>query len=76
MTGDALETVTEIAAALGGWKVDAAWTNKGKAARRNLPKAVREAAPRAWPGNVMQEDTMDEERVARPKLAGKAGDED
>ena len=31
VTGDALETVTELAAALGNWKVDAAWTNKGKA---------------------------------------------
>ena len=32
VTGDALETVTELAAALSGWKVDAAWTNRGKAA--------------------------------------------
>ncbi|MCB1378870.1 MAG: 3D-(3,5/4)-trihydroxycyclohexane-1,2-dione acylhydrolase (decyclizing) [Alphaproteobacteria bacterium] len=32
VTGDARETITEIGAALGGWKADAAWMAKGKTA--------------------------------------------
>lgn len=32
VVGDAKETVTELEAALGGWKADAAWTQKGKTA--------------------------------------------
>ena len=32
VVGDAKETVTELEAALGGWKADAAWTGKGKTA--------------------------------------------
>ena len=30
MVGDARETVDELAAALGGWKADATWTDKGR----------------------------------------------
>ena len=32
VVGDARETVTEIAAAMSGWKADASWTSKGKTA--------------------------------------------
>jgi 3D-(3,5/4)-trihydroxycyclohexane-1,2-dione acylhydrolase (decyclizing) len=32
VVGDARETITEIAAAMGGWKADASWTSKGKTA--------------------------------------------
>ncbi len=31
VVGDALETVKELAAGMGSWKANAAWTNKGKA---------------------------------------------
>lgn len=45
---------------------------KPRFAKRNLPAEARAAAPRPWPANVMDKDTMDEERVVRPKRAGTA----
>jgi len=43
---------------------------KQRMGKRNLPKGVRDVAPKAWPENVQPKDHMDPDRVVRIKKAG------